>query len=41
MKVNAKFWKYCNLKNELSKNALGENQLYWLEENRKALVVGN
>ncbi|MFZ4771600.1 MAG: tyrosine-type recombinase/integrase [Ferruginibacter sp.] len=28
-------------KNELSKNALGENQLYWLEENYRALLVGN
>jgi len=28
-------------KNELPKNTLGENQLYWLEENHRALVVGN
>jgi site-specific recombinase XerD len=36
-----KYISYHVKKNELSKNALGENQLYWLEENHRALVVGN
>jgi hypothetical protein len=36
-----KYKSYHVKKNELSRNALGENQLYWLEENYRALLVGN